>query len=73
MDILLLISVCVGNFFLLHCRHTGGDRMICPYNGFKECDWENCAARMYVDNPCRSGYQMKVCAIAYNGGTVFGN
>ena len=44
--------------------------MICTYNGFKECDWENCAARMYVDNPCRAGYQMKVCAIAYNGGNV---
>ena len=41
--------------------------MICPYNGFKECDWENCAARMYVKNPV-SGYHMKVCAIAYNGG-----
>lgn len=42
--------------------------MICPYNGFKKCDWENCAARMMVRDPTRSGYMMKVCAIAYNGG-----
>jgi hypothetical protein len=44
--------------------------MICPYNGFKECKWDDCAARLYVNNPCENGYQMKVCAIAYNGGTV---
>lgn len=43
--------------------------MICPYNGFKECDWDNCAARMYVkDMKHGPGYIMKVCAIAYNGG-----
>ena len=42
--------------------------MICPYNGFKECDWENCAARMYVKDPLSARYYMKVCAIAYNGG-----
>lgn len=43
--------------------------MICPYNGFKECDWENCAARMYVkDLKHGSGYLMRVCAIAYKGG-----
>lgn len=42
--------------------------MICPYNGFKECDWEDCAARMYVKDPCRNNTFMKVCAIAYNGG-----
>lgn len=43
--------------------------MICPYNGFKKCDWENCAARMYVKDPKNgSGYLMRVCAIAYNGG-----
>lgn len=43
--------------------------MICPYNGFKECDWENCAARMLVVDKKRGiGHLMKVCAIAYNGG-----
>ena len=42
--------------------------MICPYNGFKKCDWENCAARMLVKDQSRSGHLMKVCAIAYNGG-----
>lgn len=42
--------------------------MICPYNGFKECDWENCAARMAVKDPTRAYTFMKVCAIAYNGG-----
>lgn len=44
--------------------------MICPYNGFKKCDWENCAARMYVRDPVRHGHMMMVCAIAYNGGNV---
>lgn len=42
--------------------------MICPYNGFKKCDWENCAARMWVKDSSNSRYWMKVCAIAYNGG-----
>lgn len=43
--------------------------MICPYNGFRECDWENCAARMYVtDKKHGLGHIMRVCAIAYNGG-----
>ena len=42
--------------------------MICPYNGFKECKWSECAARMYVKDPTDRGYMMKVCAIAYNGG-----
>lgn len=43
--------------------------MICPYNGFKQCDWENCAARMWVKDEKRGyGYIMKVCAIAYKGG-----
>lgn len=42
--------------------------MICPYNGFKKCDWENCAARMLVKDQSRTGRLMKVCAIAYNGG-----
>lgn len=41
--------------------------MNCPYNGFKECDWENCAARMYAKSPVGSGNYMRVCAIAYNG------
>ena len=40
--------------------------MICPYNGFKECDWEHC------QNACQRHFKMrwlmKVCAIAYNGG-----
>lgn len=44
--------------------------MICPYNGFKECDWENCAARMYVKDPLSARCYLKVCAIAYNGGIV---
>ena len=42
--------------------------MTCPYNGFKKCDWDNCAARMYVKDLSSSKYLMKVCAIAYNGG-----
>lgn len=44
--------------------------MICPYNNFGKCDWENCAARMYIKDPSNSYYLMRVCAIAYNGGTV---
>ena len=45
------------------------DELICPYNGFKECEWEKCAARMWVkDQRAGTGYIMKVCAIAYNGG-----
>ena len=45
--------------------------MLCPYNGFKECNWEECAARMWVtDKRSGAGYIMKVCAIAYNGGQV---
>lgn len=44
--------------------------MICPYNDFKECDWEKCGARMYVNDPVKKGYMMKVCAIAYNGGSL---
>lgn len=42
--------------------------MICPYNGFKECDCKNCAARMWVKDLSHIGYLMLVCAIAYNGG-----
>lgn len=44
--------------------------LVCPYNGFKECKWEDCAARMYVKDPTKNGYMMRVCAIAYNGGNV---
>lgn len=45
------------------------NEMICPYNGFKECNWEKCAARMYVKDISKAGgYFMKVCAIAYSGG-----
>ena len=43
--------------------------MICPYNGFKECLWDKCAARMKVKDPQIPGQIMKVCAIAYNGGS----
>ena len=43
--------------------------LICPYNGFKKCDWEKCAARMWVRSP-KDGYMMRVCAIAYNGGSA---
>ena len=42
--------------------------MLCPYNGFNECEWEECAARMLVKDISPYGYLMKVCAIAYNGG-----
>lgn len=42
--------------------------MICPYNNFKKCDWENCAVRMWVRDLKNNGYLMRVCAIAYNGG-----
>ena len=44
--------------------------MICPYNGFKKCDWENCAARMWTNDRRRNGHIMQVCAIAYNGGAA---
>lgn len=44
--------------------------MICPYNNFKQCNWETCAARMYVKDPANSAYLMRVCAIAYNGGSI---
>ena len=44
--------------------------MICPYNSFKNMDCSQCAARMWVKNPMRAYEYMRVCAIAYNGGTV---
>ena len=44
--------------------------MICPYNNFKHMDCDKCAARMWVKNPLTSYEYMKVCAIAYNGGSV---
>ena len=44
--------------------------MICPYNGFKRCDWENCAARMWISDKHNPRYLMRVCAIAYNGGAA---
>ena len=44
--------------------------MVCPYKGFSSCDWERCAARMYVKDPTSIYTYMKVCAIAYNGGTL---
>ena len=44
--------------------------MICPYNSFKNMDCSKCAARMWVKNPMKVYEYMRVCAIAYNGGTV---
>ena len=44
--------------------------MMCPYQGFKTCDWENCAARMYVLHNGGTKYYMKVCALAYNGASI---
>lgn len=41
--------------------------MMCPYRNFKECDWNNCAARMYIKSLARSYEVMRVCALAYNG------
>lgn len=40
----------------------------CPYNGWKECDWEHCAARMLVKDLSDGYHFMRVCAIAYGGG-----
>ena len=44
--------------------------MICPYNNFKDMNCSNCAARMWVQNPLNSHQYLRVCAIAYNGGSV---
>lgn len=44
--------------------------MICPYNGFKEMDCSRCGARMWVKDLIDSYKYMRVCAIAYNGGSV---
>ena len=44
--------------------------MMCPYQGFKECDWDNCAARMYVKSPNYPYNHIKVCALAYNGAPI---
>lgn len=42
--------------------------MKCPYQNFeKDCDWENCPARMYTEDKHMHGYLMKVCALAYHG------
>lgn len=43
--------------------------MLCPYNNFKDMDCSQCGARMWVKD--MTGYGcMRVCAIAYNGGSV---
>ena len=48
--------------------------MKCPYRGFKEdCDWDNCPARMLVDNKSKTNCLMKVCALAYNGAPIPNN
>ena len=44
--------------------------MMCPYQGFKECNWENCAAKKYVQSPHYPYGYMKVCALAYNGAPI---
>jgi hypothetical protein len=44
--------------------------MMCPYQGFKECKWDDCAARMYVLHSGGTKYYMKVCALAYNGAPI---
>ena len=44
--------------------------MICPYNGFKQMDCSQCGARMWVKDPMRDYTYNRVCAIAYNGGSV---
>ena len=44
--------------------------MICPYNGFKNMDCSECAARMWVEDMTKRFTSMRVCAIAYNGGSV---
>ena len=42
--------------------------MKCPYNDFRECFKENCAAWKLVPDPQCRGYLIRVCAIAYGGG-----
>lgn len=42
--------------------------MKCPYNDFKECFEEDCAAWKLVPDPKNRGYLIRVCAIAYDGG-----
>ena len=44
--------------------------MMCPYQGFKKCDWDNCAARMYVKSLCYPYGPIKVCALAYGGAPI---
>ena len=48
--------------------------MICPYNGFKQMDCEECGAYVPIPNPDKSCYSsdrpIHVCGIAYTGGTV---
>lgn len=44
--------------------------MICPYNGFKNMNCSECGARMWVKDPTRDYNYLRVCAIAYNGGSV---
>lgn len=44
--------------------------MYCPYNGFRDMNCSDCAARMWVKDPTSVRYYMMVCAIAYSGGHV---
>ena len=44
--------------------------MMCPYQGFKKCDWSECAARMYVEEHGGPRHYMKVCALAYHGAPI---
>ena len=46
--------------------------MICPYNGFKEMDCEQCAAYQVAEYPGHNTYleTIRACMIARNGGTV---
>lgn len=44
--------------------------MMCPYQGFKKCDWENCAARMFTEDKVHKGYYLRVCALAYHGAPI---
>ena len=40
--------------------------MMCPYQGFKKCDWDNCAAKKYAKSPIYPYGYIKVCALAYS-------
>ena len=46
--------------------------MICPYNGFRNMDCEQCAAWQQIANPGNKIYKdiIFVCVLARNGGAV---